>query len=100
MQETPNSYGGRLYAELRRLGGYEFITDALDFAAIQRLKHADRDETVALYCQGSKELLDCLRTSPPEKAARFIIAEARKKAQEMRNREMALLGIIEIVSAS
>ena len=82
MAEDAYSYGARLYAELRKLTGFEILTAKLNYEAIQRLKSADLEQTVKLFSGSSHEILQQLKTKDPEEAARFIAAEARRAAQE------------------
>jgi hypothetical protein len=55
----------------------DLITDKLDYAAIQVLKHADREATLKLFSGSSYAFLQLLKTKDPAE-----VAEALVKAQE------------------
>ena len=76
MSDDVQTYGGCLYAELRKLSGYNVITGIMDYNAIQQLKVSDRDDTVKLFRGSSDEVIHVLKTDEPEDAARYLVAKA------------------------
>ena len=80
MPDSTRTYGERLYAELRRLSGYDFITEIMDYNAIQALKKADRESTLKLFQGSNYEVIQILKTAEPEEAADYLV----KKWEETR----------------
>jgi hypothetical protein len=76
MSDDGQTFGGRLYSELRQLSGYNLITGIMDYKAIQQLKVSDRDDTVKLFCGSSDEVIQLLKTGEPEDVARYLVAKA------------------------
>ena len=70
--ENP-TYGGRLYAELRRLSGYDLVTSIMDYKAIQQLKNSDRESTLKLFRGNSYELVQLLKTAEPEEVGNYLV---------------------------
>ncbi|MCO6454968.1 MAG: hypothetical protein J5I93_06685 [Pirellulaceae bacterium] len=79
-------FGARLYAELRKLSGYNVITGMLDYKTIQHLKQADRDTTVAIFARSSDEVVQQLRAKEPEEVARYLVDNAYRATVENANR--------------
>ena len=74
-------FGLRLYEELRELGGLEPITATLNYADIQRLKAARREDLVEILRGSSDELMRHLAQDPPERfAARMIRSFEQRRA--------------------
>ena len=80
MPDSTGTYGERLYAELRRLSGYDFITEIMDYNAIQALKKADRESTLKLFYGSNYEVIQILKTAEPKEAADYLV----KKWEESR----------------
>ena len=78
MSDDDQTYGGRLYGELRRLSGYDFITSIMDYKTIQQLKVSDRDDTLKLFRGSSYEVIQLPKAGEPEDAARYLVAQAEK----------------------
>lgn len=74
-------FGERLYDEIREQGLHFFITQRLDYAEIQELKAADRDEVAKMFRGSGYEIVQRLKTDEPEEFARFLAAEAEKSQQ-------------------
>jgi hypothetical protein len=70
-------FGARLYAEMRKVSGYDILTVMLDYEAIQQLKRADREQTLKLFSRSHPRILQQIRTKPPEEIARYLLLEAR-----------------------
>ena len=81
MSDNGHSFGGRLYSELRQISGYDLITGIMDYKAIQQLKVSDRADTLKLFRGSDYEVIQLLKTSEPEVAARYLVA----KAEEAKN---------------
>lgn len=96
MSDENRSYGGRLYAELRKLSGYNLIAGIMNYAAIQQLKVADRDDTVKLFRGSSDEVIHVLRTVEPEEAAQYLVA----KAGELKNDDSSYVAAISLMIMS
>jgi hypothetical protein len=82
MSGDGQTFGGRLYSELRQLSGYDLITGIMDYKAIQQLKVSDRDDTLKLFRGSSYEVIQLLKTGEPEDAARYIVAKAEEAKKE------------------
>lgn len=82
MNDPMHSFGGRLYMELRRLSGFDVITDKLEYGPIQQLKQADREQTVALFQASSELLRHALRTAEPEDVARMMVEDFQREVKE------------------
>ncbi|MCA9107103.1 MAG: hypothetical protein KDA83_16915 [Planctomycetales bacterium] len=82
MSDDDQLFGARLYAELRKLSGYDLITGIMDYKAIQQLKAADREGTVKLFRGSSFEVTQLLRTAEPEEAARYFVTKATEAKQD------------------
>jgi len=80
MPDCTRAFGALLYAELRRLSGYDFITEIMDYNAIQALKKADRESTLKLFQGSNYEVIQVLKTAEPEEAADYLV----KKWEETR----------------
>ena len=90
MSDHGQAYGGRLYSELRKLSGYDLITGIMDYNAIQQLKVSDRDDTVKLFRGSSDEVIQVLKASEPDVAARYLVT----KANEAKSDDSLLLASI------
>jgi hypothetical protein len=81
-EPSDQPFGRQLYVELRRLNGYHLLMRLLDLHEIQRLKVADRLETVKLFTfRCSYESLQKLEASTPAECAQFMVDEARRAMQ-------------------
>jgi hypothetical protein len=78
MTSDSDTFGGRLYAELRRLTGYNLITGMLDYQAIQQLKVADREDATKLFHGSGVEAIQLLKTAEPEEVAQYFVAKAEE----------------------
>ena len=94
MSGEGQTFGGRLYSELRQLSGYDLITGIMDYKAIQQLKASDRDDTVKLFRGSSYEMIHLLKTGEPEDAARYLVAKAGEAKQDDTSLEAAILLMI------
>lgn len=69
---TDATFGLELYEELRRQGGYSMVTSMLDYAGIQRLKAASREEVVELFRGSEYLVLQRILTDTPRELAAFL----------------------------
>ena len=82
MSDDGQTFGGRLYSELRKLSGYDLITGIMDYKAIQQLKVSDRDDTLMMFRGSSYEVIQLLKAGEPEDAARYLVAKAEEAKKE------------------
>ena len=80
MTSSDESFGGRLYSELKKLSGYNLITGMLDYKAIQQLKRADRETTLKLFSGSSYEVMQQIKAKEPEEVALYLVETARAAA--------------------
>jgi hypothetical protein len=66
-------YGGQLLAEIRKAGCLGFITDKLDYQAIQKLKQADREATLKMFYGSSYAFLQLIKTKEPAEVAQALV---------------------------
>lgn len=59
-----NKFGLRLYEEIRRRGLLFVLTSELDYAGIQRLKGANREEVVRMFFGLGYSTLQVLKSAP------------------------------------
>ena len=97
MSDEGQTFGGRLYSELRQLSGYDLITGIMDYRAIQQLKASDRDDTLKLFRGSSYELIQLLKTAEPEDAARYLVAKAKEAKNDDTGLEAAILIMISVI---
>ena len=94
MSDEGQTFGGRLYSELRQLSGYDLITGIMDYKAIQQLKASDRDDTVKLFRGSSYEVIQLLKTGEPEDAAGYLVAKAEEAKKDDTDCGMAMVMIM------
>ena len=82
MSGDGQTFGGRLYSELRQLSGYDLITGIMDYKAIQQLKVSDRDDVLKMFRGSSYEVIQFLKTGEPEAAARHLVAKAEEAKKD------------------
>ena len=94
MSVEGQTFGGLLYAELRKQSGYDVITGLMDYKAIQQLKASDRADTLKLFSGSSYEVLQLLKTCEPDDAARHLVAKAEEAKQQGTDCGAAMLILI------
>lgn len=94
MSDEGQTFGGRLYSELRQLSGFNLITGIMDYKAIQQLKVSDRDDTLKLFRGSGYELIQLLKTGEPEDVARYLVAKAEEVKKGNPSFELAALIMI------
>ena len=94
MSDDGQTFGGRLYSELRQLSGYDLITGIMDYKTIQQLKVSDRDDTLKMFRGSSYEVIQLLKTGEPEDAARYLVAKAEEAKKDDTNFEMMAISIM------
>ena len=97
MSGDGQTFGGRLYSELRQLSGYDLITGIMDYKAIQQLKASDRNDTLKLFRGGSYKLIQLLKTAEPEDVARYLVAKAKEVTNDDTGLEVAILMMIGLI---
>ena len=73
----PDTYGAQLYAELRKLTGYDLLVRNFSYEAIQQLKQADRQQTLKLFQGSSYPVLQQIKTEDPASVAAYLLEQAR-----------------------
>ena len=91
--ENP-TYGGRLYAELRRLSGYDLVTSIMDYKTIQQLKKSDRESTLKLFRGNSYELVQLLKTAEPEEVGNYLVEKWEEANQAAEANPASLIFIV------
>jgi hypothetical protein len=73
MASNEMRFGALLCEELKKLNRFDLITSRCDYAAIQKLKAADREATVKLFQGSAYEVLQALKKLTPAEAARYLV---------------------------
>lgn len=94
MSDEGQTFGGRLYSELRQLSGYDLITGIMDYKAIQQLKASDRNDTLKLFRGSSYEVIQLLKTAEPEDAARDLVAKAKEARNDLEALNLIIMLLI------
>ncbi len=66
-------FGRALCEEVKALGRLDVLTRRFDYAALQKLRAADREATVKLFLASPYEVLQALKTLAPGDAARYLV---------------------------
>src|SRR4051812_27885659 len=77
MSSDVEPFGAQLYGELRKLSGYDVITDLLDYKAIPQRKQAAREATVKLFSKRSYKALQQIKTKAPKEVAHYLAKKAK-----------------------
>lgn len=80
MTDENPPFGSQLCAELTRLNRLDLITRKLDYAAIQRLKQSDRQQTLKLFQGSSYEFLQLIKSREPAEIASHLIEQEQQQA--------------------
>jgi hypothetical protein len=91
LSEDKSSYGARLFAEFKKLTGFDVLAAKCHYEAFRRLKVADRDQTIALFAGSDYAVLHRLKNQEPEDVAQFIAAESARAAKDAANASAILL---------
>jgi len=94
MSQNEKTFGSRLYSELRELSGYDLITGIMDYKAIQKLKIANREETLKLFQGSSYEVIQLLKRQEPEDVAKQLVANFHQANEQAANNAAAAAWII------
>lgn len=84
-------FGSRLLAELKAAQQFDFVISKLNYEAIQKLKRADREETVKLFLGSSYDVLQMIKTKEPAEVAAYL---AQQKAQDAEAAAAIICGIV------
>lgn len=93
IDSAAESYGNRVYVELRRLSGFDFMD--LSYEDIQRLKTADQETTYQLMLGHA-----CSRPEPatsPEEFAAGFIEWAKQRARENAENSAAIFSAVQFL---
>ena len=71
-------YGARLYTELKKL---DVVVSRFNYATIERLKQANRSETIRLFRASDDDVLQQLRTREPEEVVRYVVEKANRVSE-------------------
>ncbi len=66
-------FGLALCEELKAAGRLDVLTRRFDYAALQKLRAADREATVKLFQGSPYEVLQALKALAPAEVARYLI---------------------------
>jgi len=77
-------YGARLYAELKRL---DILVSKFNYETIEKLKRANREETVQFFRASDDDVLQQIRTREPEEVIRYVV----EKANRARRNDMSVM---------
>ena len=77
MSDLDQTFGERLYSEMRKQSGYNLITAIMNYNAIQQLKVSDRHDTLKLFSGSGYEIIQLLKNGEPEDVARRLVAAAK-----------------------
>ena len=91
MSPQSEPFGSRLLAELKAAQQFDFVLNKLDYAAIQKLKQADREATARLFLGSSYDVLQMLKTKEPPEIAAYL---AQQKTQAAATAAAVLCGIV------
>jgi|GEM_PF-1809671 len=75
-------FGLQLYNGLRESGHLELLTAQLNYADIQKLKKADREDVIKLFRGYPYAFLQHLKNDSPDELARLIILKAEAARAE------------------
>ena len=75
---TAETFGTQVYLELRKISGFDIMTQTLNYEAIQKLKNADRATTLRLFRGVGISILSDQELSPTD-VARSVTLEARNR---------------------
>jgi succinate dehydrogenase flavin-adding protein (antitoxin of CptAB toxin-antitoxin module) len=80
LPDDTEPYGARLYAELKRL---DVVVSKFNYETIERLKQANRDETVRLFRASDDDVLQQIRTREPEEVVQYVVEKVNRASQAM-----------------
>ena len=73
-------FGLQIYNGLRESGHLEVLTAQLNYAGIQRLKQADREDVIKLFRGYPYAFLQRLKNDSPEELVKLIVLKAEVAA--------------------
>jgi hypothetical protein len=79
LADDAEPYGARLYAELKRL---DIVVSKFNCDAIERLKRANRDETIRFFRTSDDDVLQQIRTREPEEVVQYVVEKANRAGQD------------------
>lgn len=80
--ENEPNFGTQLYDAFCTAGRMDLVTQAFSYDAIQRLKHADRDEVLRLYTGKMKwDFVQRLKVDSPEEVVEYLIVSEQQKTE-------------------
>jgi hypothetical protein len=79
LADDAEPYGARLYAELKRL---DILVSKFNYDAIERLKRANRDETIRFFRTSDDDVLQQIRTRKPEEVVQYVLEKANRAGQD------------------
>lgn len=92
MPATDEPFGSQVYQELRRQSGFDVMTQVWDYAAIQKLKQADREQVLKLLANFGCPLVS---DSPLDASvvAQLLANEVRRRREQLQTAGMTVLGV-------
>ena len=98
MSQDAETFGLTLYEQLRRLHRGSIVTQRMKFADVQRLKSADRSETLRLFHGSSYETIQHIKQDSPHALAAYLVKQAEEA--ERQNRELSTIFMFAAISAA
>ena len=78
--DDSESYGARLYAELKKC---DVVVSRWNFATIEALKRANREETVRFFRASDDDVLQQIKTREPTEVVQYVIEKAKHTGDSM-----------------
>jgi len=79
LPDDAESYGARLYAELKRR---DIVVSKMNYEAIEKLKRANRHETIHFFRASDDDVLQQIRTREPEEVVQYVVEKANRASQD------------------
>lgn len=73
-------YGARLYAELKKL---DIVVSKFNYETIERLRRANRNETIQLFRASDDDVLQQIRSREPREVVQYVVEKANRASQDM-----------------
>ena len=90
MPEEARPFGLLLYEELKRLGRGALVTGSMKYDGIQRLKGADRAETLQLFHGSNYAATQRIKNDSPEDLAAYMNEQAEEAERQAADVEVWL----------
>jgi len=78
--EPDQDFGNQLCEAFRAAGRLDFVTRRFNYNAIQRLKKADREQTLMLFQGTTWGVLQQLKSDSPQQVVEYFLEQERRQA--------------------